>query len=355
LVWLSAAFIIMMLRSNYYNDRASFQPWRQRMAKFVPSLSLVALCFADLYHFGSAYNPAGAIQKLLEPSPAVEFLQSATSPTDRVTVLQADNRVLLPPNLLMPYFIAEPGGYSSLMTPQLHQLVSRDDPQIEWQWHDRGHNMLPFSHPSERLLDLLNVRFIIKPQGAKIVENAGDREKIVYRDAAVRIEKRMSALPKSYVVYAAQTTGDDPTTIQRLLSPDFDPRLAAITDAQLDLPLRAPFGGTPAQINTYQHDHVVLRATAVSKGLLVFSDSFYPGWRATVNGVNVPIVRTNLVMRGVALPAGDNVVEFVFAPNSLRWGWVSFGAGLLLVFALVIVDVCNSFRLETSLQSDIRF
>jgi hypothetical protein len=54
-------------------------------------------------------------------------------------------------------------------------------------------------------------------------------------------------------------------------------------------------------------------------GLVVVSDLFYPGWAAEVTTSHgptrrVPIVRTNRVMRGVALPAGRHRLVFVYRP-----------------------------------------
>ncbi len=57
-------------------------------------------------------------------------------------------------------------------------------------------------------------------------------------------------------------------------------------------------------------------------------DRWYPGWRATVNGVDVPILRANGVFRAVEIPGGEADVEFRFAPRSLRIGGVLSALGL---------------------------
>lgn len=53
------------------------------------------------------------------------------------------------------------------------------------------------------------------------------------------------------------------------------------------------------------------------EGLVVFSEIHYPkGWIAKVDGNEVPILRTNYLLRGIEIPAGTHEVEFSFEPSS---------------------------------------
>jgi uncharacterized membrane protein YfhO len=68
------------------------------------------------------------------------------------------------------------------------------------------------------------------------------------------------------------------------------------------------------------------------------SDIYYPGWNVYVDGVKKPIYATNLVMRGVYIPAGAHIVEFVYEPLSFRLGlYISVGT-LLLIAILLVLD-----------------
>ena len=51
------------------------------------------------------------------------------------------------------------------------------------------------------------------------------------------------------------------------------------------------------------------------------SDSYYPGWRAAVDGRPVPLLRTNVLLRGVPVPAGRHQVRLWFDPLSVRLGF----------------------------------
>ena len=69
--------------------------------------------------------------------------------------------------------------------------------------------------------------------------------------------------------------------------------------------------------------------------MLVLTDTDYPGWRATVDGVEVPIVRVDTLFRGVVLPAGTHEVRFEFAPWSVRFGVAVSGVASVVIAGAV--------------------
>ena len=73
----------------------------------------------------------------------------------------------------------------------------------------------------------------------------------------------------------------------------------------------------PAKINSSRPGHVELVTASATGGLLVLHDSYYPGWIAEVDGKSVPIRRTDMLFRGIEVPAGNHHVTFRFVPFSL--------------------------------------
>jgi hypothetical protein len=53
----------------------------------------------------------------------------------------------------------------------------------------------------------------------------------------------------------------------------------------------------------------------VATRLLITSEADYPGWRASLNGGEIPIIHTNVAFRGLQIPADRHRVEFVFRPG----------------------------------------
>ena len=80
-----------------------------------------------------------------------------------------------------------------------------------------------------------------------------------------------------------------------------------------------------ARIVVDRATEVVIEAQSTRGGLLVLADMYYPGWRVTVDGHERPILRANVMQRGVAVPPGTHRVAFEFRSASVRRGCADGG------------------------------
>jgi hypothetical protein len=79
-------------------------------------------------------------------------------------------------------------------------------------------------------------------------------------------------------------------------------------------------------------NRVEVKTESAAPAILVLSANHYPGWRANVDGRPVDVMRVNYNLRGVAVPAGNHLVAFVYRPKSVLVGLV---ISLLVLAALV--------------------
>lgn len=191
-----------------------------------------------------------------------------------------------------------------------------------------------------RLLDLAAVRFLVvpgplwsRPDMAAFVRDGGLKQRP--RIGWLWVFENPNALPRAFVAYRTHPAPDPKTLLARISEPTFDPLVASYVEG--DLPLEpgdeTTKRGRPASIILDEERVVELEATLEQPGLVVLADAYYPGWRATVDGVEANVVATNHLFRGVVAPAGTHRIRFEYSPASLRIGmlcsvlsWLAIGA-----------------------------
>jgi hypothetical protein len=142
--------------------------------------------------------------------------------------------------------------------------------------------------------------------------------------------------PRAYVAQAARVVrnADEAT---RLMRDGHDFHGVALVEQPLALPPEAstPSPGT-ATIDRFEPERIVVTVQSSTPALLILAEPWYPGWKATVDGVSSDCVPVNAWMRGVMVPAGARQVVFHFHSTYLKIGAALSIAALLLVAGLLI-------------------
>jgi hypothetical protein len=143
----------------------------------------------------------------------------------------------------------------------------------------------------------------------------------------VKIYENLAVLPRAFIVHQAEVLSEPDATLTRLRDPTFAPGSnVLLAEGQ---PLVGSGSGT-VDITRYAPEEVTMEVSSNAPGYLVLTDTYYPGWEATVNGQPAPILRADLMFRAIQLPPGEHHVEFRYRPVSLRRG---LGVSLLAVAA----------------------
>jgi len=91
-------------------------------------------------------------------------------------------------------------------------------------------------------------------------------------------------------------------------------------------------------VTKYAAERVTLQANLSCDGMVVLSDTYYPGWDATVDGKATQIHEVDLAFRGVVVPAGSHRITFRYQPRSFMLGIVLTTAGLLGAALITIIE-----------------
>ncbi|TAK30037.1 MAG: hypothetical protein EPO21_20015 [Chloroflexota bacterium] len=286
---------------------------------------LAGLVVVDLFLFGFVFN-SSVDEKLLGYVPgSVAFLRSDPEP---YRVVSFDQGGALQPNTAMLAGIQDVRGYDTVIPRQYVEYWSLLEKPSGLLYSQIDRLMDPRSLQSP-LLDLLNVKYVLTTAsiGLPNLEEVYRGEISIYRNTRV--------LPRAFMIDdpAGVTVARDKEQALGLLSkPSFDPRRSLILEG--DVPFRSweKQLGQPAPTVDLEYqgsNRVILHTSAASDGYLVLSDSYFPGWRALLDGAEAPVLRANRIFRGVFVPAGDHEVQLRYDPLSFR-----VGSYISLLFAL---------------------
>jgi uncharacterized membrane protein YfhO len=76
----------------------------------------------------------------------------------------------------------------------------------------------------------------------------------------------------------------------------------------------------PDSVDRISPNEVEYTVTLPRNGILVASETFYPGWTATVDRYPATIIVADYVLRGVEVPPGKHRVRFAYRPKSVQYG-----------------------------------
>lgn len=156
----------------------------------------------------------------------------------------------------------------------------------------------------------------------------------VIHSGDVKIYQNLDVLPRAFVVHQTELVTDTTAAIDRLRRPAFDVAGAIVRQASAgETPGPVTLGQSAATdevtVTAYAPEQVEISAALQSPGWLILTDTFYPGWQATVDGQKTAIFEADLLFRAIEVPAGSHQVRFVYAPRSFRGGLLLSLMGLV--------------------------
>jgi len=343
IIALVAAFLLLSNRK-----RAAFMA---AAVFFIASLSIDTLSPSGLPPRDDPFREA----------PYVDFLRSRPG----------HFRVMGAYGVLFPNYASALGIYdvryvNSLMTREYHDFSTRrlhadyveEDPVSRLWFTGRPERKLAglrtFASIEEDIVkslrgySLLGVEYFLMPApgepGARsdaptledVRDTRGERVfKLVY-DREVRIYSNPFALPRAFVAHAFIRADSFEEAQERVMTPGFEMGRTVVLEADpAGLVHTAGTGESSARITEYRAGRVVVEVDALADGVLVLTDTFYPGWKARVNGAPAAVMRADGLVRAVVVRKGASTVEFVYSPSWFRPVAALFAGSLLLCIVLV--------------------
>ncbi|MFP3870213.1 MAG: YfhO family protein [Syntrophobacteria bacterium] len=173
-----------------------------------------------------------------------------------------------------------------------------------------------------RLLDLLNVKYVLAegpialPGFVPVQDGPGTS----------RLYENRNYLPRAFLVHDFQVLGSEEEFSRAFNDPHFDPRRTVLLErvparlSELRQEPAVPGHEARVRVLTYENNRLVLAVDTPQSALLFMSETYYPGWKAYVDGKEEQILRANYAFRAVPVGPGSHTVELVCRPLSFRIG-----------------------------------
>lgn len=210
-----------------------------------------------------------------------------------------------------------------------------------------------------KLIDMLGIKYVIaRDEDGGILEKRGFRKVFNPTNNQFSVWENFTVMPRAFLASNYEgppdifTPGETEAERrekekqrrklipQKLMNADFDWRNVIVLEKPS--PISAQFGPGTAEIVSYKPQEVIIKTSSKEPKLLFLSDNFYAGWKATVDGDEVQIMRANYTFRAVPLIGGDHEVRFYFDSASFKVGLLVSGVSLAVVLLMLL-----KFRLSS--------
>jgi hypothetical protein len=289
---------------------------RKKLGRAALCVLVVGLAICDLTFMGRHWVPQ-VNTEVYPLYPSLEIFSPMKSDHSQFRMHQWSPRQtwILPNNILMVYGFSALGGYESLSPETISSLPNRDE------------------HGFNKLLNLQNVKYLLTDASVSL---PSQRFELLTESGGVRLYRNNDCLPRFQFFDRWEVLSDRKEMLKFMTSDEFEPANAVLLEKNPPIAARdEPEISASAQIvvKKYTPQHIVVTVNAAQSGILLLADTYYPGWRAQIDGQPTPIYRANYIMRAVAVPNGEHEIEMFYAPLSFRIGAATSGLTILACLA----------------------
>jgi hypothetical protein len=275
---------------------------KSKVLSWMAIAGLFLLTGFDLLRFGWKFTPFTPSNWLFPSTKVIEFLQADK---EIFRIMSVDDRIM-PPNFASAYELQEIGGYDPLYLQHYGELIAameRNRPNINSPF---GFNrIITPKNYSSPLVNLLNVKYVLS-----LTDLQADNLELVFQEGETHIYQNQTVLPRAFLVYDYRLVNNKQEAVNFLFSLDLSKTVILEKDPGLALTNLATAGSV--KINNYQPQEIELEVKTDEPGILVLTDSFYPGWRAFIDGQPTKILAADYHFRAIMVPTGKSKVVFEY-------------------------------------------
>lgn len=143
-------------------------------------------------------------------------------------------------------------------------------------------------------------------------------------------------LPRALAINKVRVVKEQKEILDTIFSEDFNPSQEIIIEKEVGSLEHNEDWQAQVEISKYSNREVIINTDYNQEGYLLLTDSYYPGWKATVNNQPTEILLADYIFQAVRIPAGQSEITFSYQPKSYYWGKIISLIALCLVILFLI-------------------
>lgn len=183
-------------------------------------------------------------------------------------------------------------------------------------------------NPRSPVLSLMNVRALLS-----VTDLDGPGLRLAAQSGGYKIYENTAVLERFFFVKRVRVVETLAEAAANVQSADFHPSEDAVVEAPGEN-FAASSAPATVRVVSYAPSAIRLETVASAPSFLVATESYYPGWEATIDGIPTRVYPTDAAFRGVSIPAGTHIVDFRFVPKTL------YRSAAVSAIALAVLLAC---------------
>ncbi len=283
----------------------------------------ILLLVVDMCLFVGAFFPTTTPDYYEQVSPAARFLQQNLGTHRKVTFVSSfperEFKETVFPQWGFAYQIQDINGFSSLQTRRYADYVQSPTANDVSYGMINNLQVLQSKNP---LLSSLDVKYVLIPSDFPVA--VGAQLELVFSDQRVQIYENTRPFPRAHFSSAATCEDDPARVLGRVTADGFDPRQVAYVEGcdSSILNVGSTDDDDKVSIVHWEPNSITISTSAHGKRFLLLSETYFPGWKAAVDGRDTSIYRSNYIFRGLVVPPGKHTVIFRYAPSDVWVGLI---------------------------------
>ncbi|MGH7246134.1 MAG: YfhO family protein [Candidatus Levyibacteriota bacterium] len=313
--------------------------------KKIVSFLFIVITIFDLFYFFTKFNPFVPSQFVFPNTKIFTSLQKLSG----INRVWGYGNAAIDANYQTQFQLFSPDGYDPLYPKNYGEFIQAAvDGHIHTQFSNatRSDAVIPSQLSSDsitknfyrqQILNMLGVKYIVDT-----IDNGSSNQtfptkdfNLIQNEGNWRIFQNLHAAPRAFLTTDYKVYNSTQEFEKTFFAQSFDPSQTILLDKNVGKFSRATVKNL--HIVSYTPNAIIFSTQSDVSTLLFLSDTYYPGWQATIDNISTKFFEADYAFRAIIVPKGQHIIVMRYVPSSF-----SYGVGITIISLVLLFLTCFS-------------